>query len=87
MKSNGATTNMESEKSDQAVAALEQMSVSGGAVGKFKKKEVHEVVCVKFDLSFTDNLYLKCLEHFHLPHKAFLHGFCNQLCVYLGCLL
>ena len=39
MKSNGATTNMESEKSDQAVAALEQMSVSGGAVGKFKKKE------------------------------------------------
>ena len=34
-----ATTNMESEKSNEAVAALEQMSVSGGAVGKFKKKE------------------------------------------------
>lgn len=27
------------DKSDQAVAALEQMTVSGGAVGKFKKKD------------------------------------------------
>ena len=32
-------TFLESENRDQAVAAFEQMTVTGGAVSKFKKKE------------------------------------------------
>ena len=39
MIENGAASITVTDKSDQAVAALEQMTVSGGAVGKFKKKD------------------------------------------------
>ena len=39
MIENDAASITVTDKNDQAVAALEQMTVSGGAVGKFKKKD------------------------------------------------